>query len=337
MNPPFFLRETATEAVKELLKASRLGTAGARYQQLLTDEIINELDEPLFLSLERNNKVLANVTFCRRDTHWYIRYFSFAEAYQKKENKQPKSKANGLFKKTLEHFFQEKLNTNLTAFYAYVDPRNTRSKQFCESLGFRSIGSLATQSFSRYSPQTCAGFEVSPLNGEIEALLAQQEMRLFYSAYRAPRSRYAIIRSAQGELVAFAAYQLAHWRIHQLPGKFGKLKTKLIPILPFLSRLFSPKNHRFLVPEAVYVKNDDPQVLSQLFEAILAEEKHKILLWWVDSRDPLYTNTQTKITWGPFDQFLGRPAVHLYAKSNSDEVMKTALENLFYVAPMDLI
>ena len=70
MNAPFYVRETASEAVKDLLLQTTLGTEGATYQHLNTDEILQQLDKPLFLSLERGNSALGIVTFCRRQKNW---------------------------------------------------------------------------------------------------------------------------------------------------------------------------------------------------------------------------------------------------------------------------
>ena len=74
----FKLRLEATPALLELLNNTTLGTNGAKYRHLDTSKRILEADNPLFLSVERNDKVLGNITFCQRDNFWYIRYFAFS-------------------------------------------------------------------------------------------------------------------------------------------------------------------------------------------------------------------------------------------------------------------
>jgi hypothetical protein len=68
----FKIRKEATPALLELLNNTILGTNGAKYRHLDTTSRILEADNPLFLSLERRDKVIGNVTFCQRDNFCYI-------------------------------------------------------------------------------------------------------------------------------------------------------------------------------------------------------------------------------------------------------------------------
>ena len=68
----FQQRTYPTEAVIKLLESTTLGTNGAMYRHLDTRDRIKQADNPLFLSLERNEKVIGNITFCNRNDHWYI-------------------------------------------------------------------------------------------------------------------------------------------------------------------------------------------------------------------------------------------------------------------------
>src|SRR5690606_41375466 len=78
----FKLSDHPEPGIIELLKATRLGTKGATYRHLDTEKRINELVTPLFLYIQRREKVLGNITFCRRSLPtsvnvFYIRYFAF--------------------------------------------------------------------------------------------------------------------------------------------------------------------------------------------------------------------------------------------------------------------
>ena len=55
----FKIRKEATPALLELLNNTTLGTNGAMYRHLDTKSRILEADNPLYLSMERNDKVIG--------------------------------------------------------------------------------------------------------------------------------------------------------------------------------------------------------------------------------------------------------------------------------------
>ena len=73
---------TISEDLVELLSGVELGTNGAKYVHLDIKERIKEADNPLSFSLERNNRLIANITFCERDTGYYLRYFAFSRHFR---------------------------------------------------------------------------------------------------------------------------------------------------------------------------------------------------------------------------------------------------------------
>src|SRR5690554_4426148 len=127
---PFVLRESYNDEVLNLLKSVTLGSNGARYQHQRLEQRIQQVYKPLFLNLERNEKVLGNITFCRRPINWYVRYFAFDLGMQA-NSQQPRSKAsNSGLKKRIGEFFHHAFELEQdrpSTFYAYIDPRNERS------------------------------------------------------------------------------------------------------------------------------------------------------------------------------------------------------------------
>ena len=103
----FKLRQEVTPALLELLNNTTLGTNGAKYRHLDTTSRILEADNPLFLSMERNDKVIGNVTFCQRDKFWYIRYFAFHSFAQAGIKKKDADKGNSFLKRELNQLFDE--------------------------------------------------------------------------------------------------------------------------------------------------------------------------------------------------------------------------------------
>ncbi|TNE56109.1 MAG: hypothetical protein EP338_00660 [Bacteroidetes bacterium] len=334
--PPFFLREQITEGIRKLLRDSVLGTRGAQYQHLDTEQILENLDRPLFLSLERKDRVLANITFCRRQDAWYIRYFAFSKHLQSQKHFKISERSNSLFKAQLSRFFEEQLQREVSCFYAYIEPHNLRSLRMCEQFQFRRLGTVQTQSFSRISPKKDAGFELLDDPEEINSLITQQKDRLFFFNAKNTLSRHAVIRNDQGSIVAFMRYYVAHWNIVRLPGKWGKLKVRAIPYIPVLSSLFKPKKHEFLTPEAVFVKDNDPSILQKLFESALALEQKKLLLWWFDQREELYHRANDQLRWGPLNRFIGTPEVGVLVKCRDNNQVPGQAQML-YVSALDLI
>ncbi len=329
---PFFFRNSWNKSILDLLQKTTLGTNGARYQHLNTSEIIDDLDNPLFLTLERNNSVLGNVTFCKREKNWYIRYFAFEQIFQA-QNISHKTKKSNL-KTAINDFFEESLKSENDCFYAYIDPKNVRSKFMCENFGFQTIGKLKTHSFSRLKPKSVANLEEIVDLEEVQSLNSKFEKNLFYTNFHPKRTKIYALKNEHGEIICSARIQKARWRIESLPGKFGKTLVKIIPYIPILNKLLNPKDYRFLVPDMVFCKDNNPESLSKLFEGILAKEKYKLMLWWIDEKDKL-NHLDKKISWGIFKLFLGNPIVDVVAKF--DDSKKPKIEKTIFVSGIDLI
>ncbi|MCE3295634.1 MAG: hypothetical protein K0R65_1348 [Crocinitomicaceae bacterium] len=338
IRPPFILREKHTEGILKLLQQTTLGTDGARYRHLNTEEIIHDLDDPLFLSLERGEKVIGNISLCRRGTNWYIRYFAFDSLFQSsKASSRETAKGSNEVKKsglkdTIGAFFDEQSAAGI-CFYAYIDPKNLRSKFMSENFGFETIARLKTHSFSRSKPKRSQSLIEISDPGRIRTLSQYFKHQLFYTDYQPKANRFYALEK-NGETLAFARVRQAHWEIERLPGKMGGLLTKLVPFLPALNRFLVPSNHRFLVPDMVWAKDNKPQLLQELFESLLAAENQRLILWWADEKDPVLQYDK-QISWGIFSWFLGNPSVDVVAKFSSEN--KPDTEKPVFVCGIDLV
>ncbi|MES2588929.1 MAG: hypothetical protein V4622_08115 [Bacteroidota bacterium] len=332
LKAPFYLREKWTESILSLLKKTTLGTNGAKYQHLNTAEIIADLDNPLFLSLERNDKVIGNITFCRRAENWYIRYFAFEQLFQAKKSSTNSKKSN--LKSSISNFFDEKVKQEINCFYAYIDPKNEKSRNMAKNFGFEKVGELITYSFSRLKPKLNKNVSELVDLSEIEQKYHYFEKNSFYTNFQPKRTKFYLLKNDAGKTLCSARIQKAHWKIERLPGKFGQILVQLIPFIPFLNKLINPKNYRFLVPDMITCESGNPNDLSELFEGILAQENYKLLLFWIDEKDAL-NRFDRKISWGLFKRFLGNPKVDVVAKF--DQSKKPTFEALFFVSGIDLI
>lgn len=310
------IRDYPTPAIIELLESVTLGTNGAHYRHLDTKLRITEADNPLFLSIERNERVLGNITFCQRDKNWYIRYFAFDSRFQSGGNK--KSSGNNLIKNEIEAFFQDALDKHeAESFYAYIDPHNVKSLWMAENFGFKTIGRIATQSFSRVKPKYSNRiYKISDWNEVKEIVQSNFSDYQYYFEAQSSKAPFYVLKDENNEIIACAKINLATWEIKRLPGKLGGVLTKIIPFIPRLNKIIRPKNHSFVVPDVVWVKNNESKILEELFEGILFQEKRNLILWWIDESDKLYKVIQPKTKWGILHKIIGVSFAHVVQRRN---------------------
>ncbi len=323
-SPFLYINEKPCPQTIKLLKSTYLGTKGAKYKLKNTDQRIKELDSPLYLSLKRKNSILGNITFCRRNSIWYIRYFAFHSSFQSGEKRKHSNNKKGIIKTNLEEFFESVLNNKFkgekcNGFYAYIDPLNERSSWFSKVFRFQKIDSLATQTFSRLFPKKSNRFIVSNYNETIGQKLQQQySNHLFFFQDLLKKSLFYCLRNDENEIIAIARCTKAEWEIERLPGRFGKTLTKIIPFIPVLNLFIKPKQHRFLVTDSVYIKNNEKEILEELFSSLLAHFNERIIFWWVSQQDTLYNQVKNKIRWGIMHRFLSVPAVDVVFKGKKE-------------------
>jgi hypothetical protein len=232
MNLPagFHWHEAPTPEIIALLNETTLRTNGARYRHLDTIDRIHEADHPLFLTLEWRERVLGNLTFCRRNQHWYIRYFAFHRSFQASKQTRQKQ-GDSRFKTGIKAFFETQLNAgDVDTFYAFIDPKNDRSKWMSENFGFSVIAQLATQSYSRVSPKASKRLSIVQDWNEIRLLVEQNYGKHHYFlTTHAEKPPFYVIKDELGEIIACTRVTRVHWEIVRLPGKWGGFLTKMIP------------------------------------------------------------------------------------------------------------
>lgn len=321
LHPLFQLREEATPQLIELLESVTLGTNGAHYRHLNTRERIKAADHAIHLVMERNNRALGNVSFCRRDKTWYVRYFAVDRVMQGTGKKKSKG-SGGKLKQEIQRFFDEVIGSEepfgaVDSFYAYIDPNNEKSLWMSENFGFQTKATIATQSFSR--SRVSKKTDVQRVNHwEEVADLLRSEFKdyQYYFEHYLKQGPFYMLRDNAGEIIACAKATKATWAIERLPGKLGGILPKVIPFVPGLRKIIRPKKHSFLVPEAVFVKNNDPKTLELLFEGMLSIEEEHLLLWWVDVIAPLYQSVKSEVRWGMLHKVIGVNKANLVVKHN---------------------
>ena len=184
-----------------------------------------------------------------------------------------------------------------------------------ENFGFKTVGKIATQTYSsvRKPKVGRVQFEANPT--EIPTKIVDQfQNQDFFFQEQLKKGNHFSIHDDKGELMAFAKTTSANWEIKRLPGKFGGTLVKILPYIPFLNKLIRPKNHSFTVPD-VFVKNEDPELLKELFDGILAHQNQRVIIWWVDEKDKLYNSIRSKMNWGLLHKVIGVSHANLVERS----------------------
>lgn len=300
----FKLRESYTQEIIALLQSVRLGTNGTIYQHLDIEKRVTELENPLFLSMERSKRTLGNITFCRRNKDWYIRYFAF-DAFLQSDGKQQNTKKDGVLVRELNRFFEDAISQGVRSFYAYIDPKNTKSLWMSERFNFEKQATIITQTYSRF---------FLPKSTKVQKGGRHQSNKrqpLFFEP-NAKLNTYSICQN--GKTIASARVKKVRWKITQLPGRNGKLKAKILPYIPLVNRIINPKEHSFVAIESLYCPSSNTQLIKELLDGILSKEKEHVIIWWQEESSKQYQSIQHQIKWGIMDKIIGRNKVDLVVK-----------------------
>lgn len=340
VQPPFVLREDYSDEVLNLLKTVTLGSNGARYRHRHIEKRIANLYKPLYLNLERNDAVLGNITMCRREVGWYVRYFAMDTSFQspKSAQKQSKSKKNTL-KNKISSFFDEIFEEDNAPplLYAYIDPRNDRSLWMSQNFGFYTAAKIATQTFSRIRPKVKSDVKQSEdltfIQSKVEEVNKSKPLFFDYHTFNNGTPFYELRKN--DKIVAFAKTHQAEWVIERLPGRRGSLLVNIIPFVPGVRKVVRPNAHKFTVVDSVWAIENDKNLLEELFEGILEKENKNTLVWWVDQKEELYKNVKGIVNWGLLHKINGAHQVDLVVKRR--EKAKEEFESPTYVTGFDFI
>lgn len=324
VKPPFVLSNTYSEKVLRLLKTVTLGSNGARYRHRLIESRISKLYKPLFLNIERNDAVIGNITLCRREVGWYIRYFAMDTSIQSGTSiqKQSKSKNNTLKKRVSTFFdaiFEEEKAPPL--LYAYIDPRNDRSLWMAQNFGFYTAAKIATQTFSRVRPKIKQDVREAAnldfMKSRIEEENANKPLYFNHHTFNSETPFFELVKD--GKTVAFAKTYQAEWVIERMPGKRGSLLVNIIPFVPGVRKVVRPNAHKFTVIDSVWVEANECSYLEELLEGILNLTRRNTMIWWVDKKEALYKDTKHSVNWGLLHKINGVHEVDLVIKRKQSE------------------
>lgn len=341
---------TPPESVIQLLENTTIGTNGALYQLLDTREKIQQLHQPNFIYLERNGQAIGNVTICERTVTLntdqfdglYIRYFAFKQLFQGgTKARHGQSNFHQYFKALFETsaFDPTKASNDKSMYWAYIDPLNVKSFNMNSRFGFTTIGQFKTTAFSRVRPKISK--RVSPVTTEempevkskIEDFYADFD---FYSDTHLFENNHFYVLKVDGEIIAGVQANPVHWKIKGLPGLSGKILLKTAPIIPRLSKLIKPNDHRFLATEGLFWKKGHEDFVVELLEGVLAATQHHSLLIWTDSNNHMLDRLDLK--WGFIQKTKPKSEIEIVAKFNqfSAEEIEAIKSHKKYLSGFDM-
>ena len=331
----------ASEGILDILKHAVQGSEGGMRFALqdFASRIAAYGDQIRFVSLYKKNKITGTVGACFRVSgqgplrypSTYIRYLAFQSTYQsdikwrKHEKEIIKPESDYSFKqKTLEIFSKPHLLDLPDVFekdkhimYAFLESMNERSKNLVHQAEYEYIRSFLTVAFSRISPKP--DNRVSKLEKADKARMNDllmdfyRDYSLFSSEYAFYENRYYVLKE-KGEIIAGACAIPTCHKVYDIPGIWGWVLMKVLPVTPYFRRLFQPGEFRYLVFDAIYCKKGREPVLADLFESACAEEGLNTGLTWLDDRSELYDKMRTEVKMGTLNRMLNAKPGLVYMK-----------------------
>lgn len=333
--------DAADDGILEILNHAVQGSEGGLRFSLrnIADRIKAYNDKIRFVSLYKKKRITGTVGACFRVSGQgnlcypttYIRYLAFQSTYQSDINWRKKEKAvinpepgDDTFKqRTLEIFSRPHLldiqnvkESDRHIMYAFVESMNERSKNLVNQAGYEYIRSFLTVAFSRFSPRKDKNVSIAGEKDKerMTALLAEfYRGYSFFSMENSFFGNYYILKEGD-EIIAGVNAIPSSYKVYDIPGVWGWVIMKVLPGTPYLKRLFSPGEFRFLVFDSIYCKTGKEQLLANLFESACASEGFNTGLTWLDDRSQLYDKIRTEVRMGALNRMLNAKPGLVYSR-----------------------
>lgn len=277
--------------VKTFLESIEWGSDGAVYQRHDMSERLYSLPDPYLILLKDKDRIAGTAVFNKRigsTDHvqlpfYYVCFFASS----------PHIRGKGLIKKYGAHFMTKiREDEAVPAVYMGVIERGNHSSfKVSQNAGYAVISWLKTVGFSRFFPKKDTRFrkarpdEYPSIRHILSATYSDHALVHFTHLFM--REDYFVLEE-DGQLIAGLQAHPARWEIQRMPGLLGKVSMKVLPHLPWIKRLYNPKDFRFLSFEGLFYPDGRVDILHRLIESTLAEKGIHTALLFLDERAPLY-------------------------------------------------
>lgn len=335
------LKKAYDQQIFDLINSSVWGTKENRYSHRSAAEHLPYLNDPHFFCLYKGEELCALVVFNRRKvrnqgkefTAFYVRYFLASEKY----------KGRGIVPRHAEKVMEYLKNhvEKPMLLYAAVEKKNRNSYRVVERQGFKSMGTMRSIGFSRFFPKRRLNLEVMKDPEEIKILLSQQNINhgLLHFGTHFQGQPYLVFKE-NGRIRAGIQLQKSHWQIQSMSGLMGWFVIHVLPYIPFLNRIFNPKAFHFLSFEGIYLAQGYEHLLLPMLESALAGEGYHSSLFFLDTRDPVYSLIEKqKSDMGLLYKFTQEANSHLmvYTSGFSEKELNLFAQNPLYTCAYDCI
>jgi GNAT superfamily N-acetyltransferase len=242
------VEKTFDDTILTLLRKTIYGTKGPKYKHTGQELKLQNLKNPLFFTLRKQEDTIGFCCLCEREIWigteknlgYYGRYLAVDENYQ----------GNG-FGKLLKKNATEYIESNSTSpsvLYSYIEKNNTRSFNISQKMGFQSISTLETIIFSRLCPKAdnrVTRIEEVELPEILEKLESQNTHTILRTFENINYQNNCFILKENGRIVAGLQANPTRWKIVEMEGLGGKILLNILPYIPILKRLINPGKYDF--------------------------------------------------------------------------------------------
>jgi L-amino acid N-acyltransferase YncA len=310
--------KTFDNTILALLRKTIYGTKGPKYQHTGQELKLQNLKNPIFFTLRKQDETIGFYCFCEReiwiDTEKYLGYYGRYLAVD--ENHQGNGYGKLLKKNATEYV--ESNGTSPSVLYSYIEENNTRSLNISQKLGFISISTLETIIFSRLYPRADnRGTRIDEV--ELPELLKKLESQNTHTILRTfeninYQNNYFVLKE-NGRIVAGLQANPTRWKIVEMGGVGGKILLNVLPHIPILKRLINPQKHDFVAIEGIFIETGSDELLYSLIEGVLHQFSVTSALIELDSKSSILEIFKKKQNLGLLNAFKNEIKTHVMKKS----------------------
>jgi len=308
------------------------GTGDNQYEHKDCRRRLELLDEPNFVELHSNNQLAGICLFINRKVSFKKKewnYFAVRYLFSTPEFRHT-GVAGRYAGKAMEKM--EERQSEPTFFIGVVEHRNKKSFRLVSKVGYQPYATIKTMGFSRFFPAYSK--KVKEVETESEKQAVYSHLKEFYSEYgfvhfnsifKEPYYIYV----ENGEIIAGAQAQEAHWVIKNLGKGWMKWAMKILPWTPFLNKVFNPKKFEFLGFDGVFYREDREDALLRVFSHLLKKHGLNSGMFWADQKSPLYRELTATKSLGLLNMFTDEGDSYMMVKAinipeNEYEKLKAA-------------
>lgn len=321
----------------QLLSSTVYGTKGLRLKHLDARRKLKELIDPDFHVLFDDEKIIAVITFCKRERPlegiplgYYIRYFSVDKTYQHLGvGKYLVSKAVSYYKETL---------TEPALVYAYIEGENLKSISVSNHFDPVINSSFKVLFFNRFKPKKndlCYRANETDLAEVNEKLEKHNQMYISYNLARIGyQDNYFVLRRKDKIVAGLQAIE-TNWEVVNNPGFSGFMIQSVFSKIPFINRLAQGKKMQFVAVEGVFY--DSANDFQLLLEHVLAELKQYVAFIYFDIKDHRLKEVEN-IELGLMSKIQKSPQVNIlhFGWKLNDDLEEKLKKGVNYVSAYDI-